>query len=106
MSDTTALETVAQEAARRRTFAIIAHPDAGQDHADGEAAAEGRRHPAGRRVRAKGNARRTRSDWMKIEQDRGISVATSVMTFERAGVVFNLLDTPGHEDFSRTPTAR
>ncbi|MCX7677465.1 MAG: peptide chain release factor 3, partial [Alteraurantiacibacter sp.] len=51
-------------------------------------------------VRAKGNARRTRSDWMKIEQDRGISVATSVMTFERAGVVFNLLDTPGHEDFS------
>ena len=60
-------------------------------------------------VRAKGNARRTRSDWMKIEQERGISVATSVMTFERAGMVFNLLDTPGHEDFSedtyRTLTA-
>ena len=60
-------------------------------------------------MRAKGNARRTRSDWMKIEQDRGISVATSVMTFERGGLVFNLLDTPGHEDFSedtyRTLTA-
>ena len=60
-------------------------------------------------VRAKGERRRTRSDWMGIERDRGISVVTSVMTFEHAGCVFNLLDTPGHEDFSedtyRTLTA-
>jgi peptide chain release factor 3 len=51
-------------------------------------------------VRAEGEHRRTCSDWMGIERDRGISVVTSAMTFEHAGCVFNLLDTPGHEDFS------
>ena len=60
-------------------------------------------------VKAKGDRRRTRSDWMAIERARGISVVTSVMTFEYGGAVFNLLDTPGHEDFSdhtyRTLTA-
>ena len=60
-------------------------------------------------MRAKGERRRTRSDWMSIERERGISVVTSVMTFEYDGCVFNLLDTPGHEDFSedtyRTLTA-
>src|ERR687893_545185 len=65
-------------------------------------------HLAGE-VKAKGERRRARSDWMKIEQQRGISVTTSVMTFEYGGCTFNLLDTPGHEDFSedtyRTLTA-
>ena len=65
-------------------------------------------HVAGA-VKARGEARRARSDWMKIEQQRGISVTTSVMHFEYGGAVFNLLDTPGHEDFSedtyRTLTA-
>src|SRR5689334_15230298 len=65
-------------------------------------------HLAGE-VKAKGERRRARSDWMKIEQQRGISVTTSVMTFEHLGKTFNLLDTPGHEDFSedtyRTLTA-
>lgn len=60
-------------------------------------------------VKARGERRRTRSDWMQIEQQRGISVTTSVMTFEYDGVTYNLLDTPGHEDFSedtyRTLTA-
>ena len=60
-------------------------------------------------MRAKANRRQTRSDWMGIERERGISVVTSVMTFEYADCVFNLLDTPGHEDFSedtyRTLTA-
>jgi peptide chain release factor 3 len=60
-------------------------------------------------VAARGEARRTRSDWMKIERERGISVSSSVMMFEHRGLVFNLLDTPGHEDFSedtyRTLTA-
>jgi small GTP-binding protein len=59
--------------------------------------------------RARGENRRTRSDWMKIERERGISVSASVMTFDHAGLMFNLLDTPGHEDFSedtyRTLTA-
>src|SRR5262249_36118333 len=60
-------------------------------------------------VKAKRDRRATRSDWMNIERERGISVVTSVMTFEYDGAVFNLLDTPGHEDFSedtyRTLTA-
>ena len=101
--------TIAREAARRRTFAIIAHPDAGKTTLTERLLLRGGAIQLAGAVRAKGNARRTRSDWMKIEQDRGISVATSVMTFERGGLVFNLLDTPGHEDFSedtyRTLTA-
>jgi peptide chain release factor 3 len=100
---------VSREAARRRTFAIIAHPDAGKTTLTERLLLRGGAIQLAGQVRAKGNARRTRSDWMKIEQDRGISVATSVMTFERGGLVFNLLDTPGHEDFSedtyRTLTA-
>ena len=97
------------EASRRRSFAIIAHPDAGKTTLTEKLLLRGGAIQLAGAVRAKGQARRTRSDWMKIEQDRGISVATSVMTFERDGVVFNLLDTPGHEDFSedtyRTLTA-
>ena len=100
---------VAAEAARRRSFAIIAHPDAGKTTLTEKLLLKGGAIQLAGQVRAKGNARRTRSDWMKIEQERGISVATSVMTFEKDGVVFNLLDTPGHEDFSedtyRTLTA-
>lgn len=93
----------------RRTFAIIAHPDAGKTTlTERLLLAGGAIHAAGV-VKARGDARRARSDWLKIEQQRGISVTSSVMTFERDGLVFNLLDTPGHEDFSedtyRTLTA-
>ncbi|WP_191082836.1 peptide chain release factor 3 [Roseococcus microcysteis] len=99
----------ALQSARRRTFAIIAHPDAGKTTLTEKLLLKGGAIQLAGAVRAKGNARRTRSDWMKIEQDRGISVATSVMTFERDNLIFNLLDTPGHEDFSedtyRTLTA-
>jgi peptide chain release factor 3 len=99
----------AAEAARRRTFAIISHPDAGKTTlTESLLLAGGAIHLAGV-VAARGQARRTRSDWMKIERERGISVSASVMTFEHQGLVFNLLDTPGHEDFSedtyRTLTA-
>ncbi|MEM1400675.1 MAG: peptide chain release factor 3 [Pseudomonadota bacterium] len=106
----TAADTpLAREAARRRTFAIISHPDAGKTTLTENLLLRGGAiHLAGQ-VRARGERRRTRSDWMKIEQARGISVTTSVMTFDRDGVMFNLLDTPGHEDFSedtyRTLTA-
>lgn len=99
----------AQQAARRRSFAIIAHPDAGKTTLTEQLLLKGGAIQLAGAVRAKGNRRRTRSDWMAIEQDRGISVATSVMTFEWQDLVFNLLDTPGHEDFSedtyRTLTA-
>jgi len=93
----------------RRTFAIISHPDAGKTTLTEKLLLQGGAiHLAGE-VKARGAARRARSDWMKIEQQRGISVTSSVMTFERNGVTFNLLDTPGHEDFSedtyRTLTA-
>ena len=94
---------------KRRVFAIISHPDAGKTTlTENMLLAAGAIHQAGQ-VAARGQARRTQSDWMKIEQERGISVSSSVMTFEHADLIFNLLDTPGHEDFSedtyRTLTA-
>ncbi|MXO70653.1 peptide chain release factor 3 [Alteraurantiacibacter buctensis] len=93
----------------RRTFAIISHPDAGKTTLTEKLLLQGGAiHLAGE-VKARGQARRARSDWMKIEQQRGISVTSSVMTFEKNGITFNLLDTPGHQDFSedtyRTLTA-
>ncbi len=101
--------TPAEEIARRRTFAIISHPDAGKTTLTERLLRAGGAIQLAGNVRAKGERRRTRSDWMGIERDRGISVVTSVMTFEYGGCVFNLLDTPGHEDFSedtyRTLTA-
>ena len=99
----------AEEIARRRTFAIISHPDAGKTTLTERLLRAGGAIQMAGNVRAKGERRRTRSDWMGIERERGISVVTSVMTFEYAGCIYNLLDTPGHEDFSedtyRTLTA-
>jgi peptide chain release factor 3 len=99
----------AAEAARRRTFAIISHPDAGKTTLTENLLLAGGAIRAAGAVRARGENRRTRSDWMKIERERGISVSASVMTFDHNGLMFNLLDTPGHEDFSedtyRTLTA-
>jgi peptide chain release factor 3 len=93
----------------RRTFAIISHPDAGKTtitekllHASGAIRLAGQ-------VKARGERRRTQSDWMEIEQARGISISSSVMTFDCRNLTYNLLDTPGHQDFSedtyRTLTA-
>ncbi|HEX8579685.1 MAG TPA: peptide chain release factor 3 [Allosphingosinicella sp.] len=95
--------------AERRTFAIISHPDAGKTTLTEKLLYfAGAIHEAGE-VRARGDRRRARSDWMQIEQQRGISVTSSVMTFEVGNILFNLLDTPGHQDFSedtyRTLTA-
>src|SRR5512146_1042119 len=95
MSD--ALKT---EASRRRTFAIISHPDAGKTTLTEHLLLLGGAIHAAGRVKARGEARRAKSDWMKIEQERGISVTSAVMTFEYGGAAFNLLATPGHEDFS------
>ena len=94
---------------RRRTFAIISHPDAGKTTLTEKLLLFGGAIQLAGEVKAKKNRVSTRSDWMGIEKERGISVVTSVMTFEYGGCVFNLLDTPGHEDFSedtyRTLTA-
>ena len=96
-------------AASRRTFAIISHPDAGKTTLTERLLLfAGAIHLAGH-VKARGDRRRTQSDWMEIERNRGISISSSVMTFEREGITYNLLDTPGHQDFSednyRTLTA-
>jgi peptide chain release factor 3 len=100
---------LAGEIERRRTFAIISHPDAGKTTLTEKLLLFGGAIQLAGHVKAKRNRRSTQSDWMAIERERGISVVTSVMTFEYGGHVFNLLDTPGHEDFSedtyRTLTA-
>jgi len=85
---------------QRRTFAIISHPDAGKTTLTEKMLLFGGAIQLAGAVRARGDQRRTRSDWMKVERDRGISVTTSVMTFEWDDKTFNLLDTPGHQDFS------
>ncbi|HEX2364082.1 MAG TPA: peptide chain release factor 3, partial [Bradyrhizobium sp.] len=108
-SDSPSRSPLSSEVARRRTFAIISHPDAGKTTLTEKLLLFGGAINLAGQVKAKGERRNTRSDWMKIERERGISVVTSVMTFEFDGLVFNLLDTPGHEDFSedtyRTLTA-
>ena len=97
------------EVAKRRTFAIIAHPDAGKTTLTEKLLLFGGAIQLAGAVKARGDRRRATSDWMKVERERGISVTTSVMTFDYADCTFNLLDTPGHEDFSedtyRTLTA-
>src|SRR6056297_2931693 len=97
------------EIARRRTFAIISHPDAGKTTLTEKFLLYGGAIQMAGQVRAKGEARRTRSDFMKMEQDRGISVSASAMSFDFGTFRFNLVDTPGHSDFSedtyRTLTA-
>ena len=98
-----------REIARRRTFAIISHPDAGKTTMTEKLLLFGGAiHLAGA-VKAKKNQKSATSDWMAIEKERGISVSTAVMTFEYRGLQLNLLDTPGHNDFSedtfRTLTA-
>lgn len=85
---------------RRRTFAIISHPDAGKTTLTEKLLLFGGAIQMAGEVKARGERRRARSDWMKVEQERGISVASSVMTFDYEDHTFNLLDTPGHEDFS------
>jgi peptide chain release factor 3 len=95
--------------AQRRTFAIISHPDAGKTTLTEKLLLFGGAIQMAGAVKARGEQRRAHSDWMKVERERGISVASSVMTYDYAGCTFNLLDTPGHEDFSedtyRTLTA-
>ncbi|MET0596817.1 MAG: peptide chain release factor 3 [Mesorhizobium sp.] len=102
-------EGLASAVARRRTFAIISHPDAGKTTLTEKLLLFGGAIQLAGEVKAKKDRMQTRSDWMKIERERGISVVTSVMTFEYGDHVFNLLDTPGHEDFAddtyRTLTA-
>ena len=103
------MDQLAAEIARRRTFAIISHPDAGKTTLTEKLLLFGGAIQLAGEVKARGDRRRARSDWMEIEKERGISVSSAVMSFEHGGFAFNLLDTPGHQDFSedtyRTLTA-
>jgi peptide chain release factor 3 len=97
------------EVARRRTFAIISHPDAGKTTLTEKLLLYAGAVDLAGAVRARKNQRRATSDWMALEQERGISITTTALQFEHDGYVLNLLDTPGHQDFSedtyRTLTA-
>ncbi|MEQ8269629.1 peptide chain release factor 3 [Algiphilus sp.] len=103
------MASVAQEVARRRTFAIISHPDAGKTTLTEKILLFGGAIQMAGTVKGRKSDRHATSDWMKLEQQRGISVTTSVMQFPYRDKIMNLLDTPGHEDFSedtyRTLTA-
>jgi peptide chain release factor 3 len=92
--------SAAAEIARRRTFAIISHPDAGKTTLTEKFLLYGNAiHLAGA-VKDRKNQRATTSDWMELERQRGISISSTVLQFDYAGYAVNLLDTPGHKDFS------
>ncbi|HTH97793.1 MAG TPA: peptide chain release factor 3 [Stellaceae bacterium] len=103
-------DILADTIAKRRTFAIISHPDAGKTTLTEKLLLFGGAIQQAGEVKARGEGRRNaRSDWMAVERERGISVSSAVMTFAWEDLIFNLLDTPGHQDFSedtyRTLTA-
>ncbi len=102
-------QELAKETARRRTFAIISHPDAGKTTITEKLLLFGQVIQQAGTVKGRGSDRHAVSDWMAMEKERGISVTTSVMQFPYKERMVNLLDTPGHEDFSedtyRTLTA-
>ena len=88
------------EIKRRRTFAIISHPDAGKTTLTEKFLLYGGAIAQAGQVKGKKNTRAAVSDWMEIEKQRGISVTSSVLQFQYGGFCINILDTPGHQDFS------
>ncbi|MDL2295131.1 GTP-binding protein, partial [Ruminococcaceae bacterium OttesenSCG-928-D13] len=92
--------TTEQQIQRRRTFAIISHPDAGKTTLTEKLLLYGGAINLAGTVKGKKNTRHAVSDWMEIEKQRGISVTSSVLQFEYEGCCVNILDTPGHQDFS------
>ena len=93
-------EEVKEQIAKRRTFAIISHPDAGKTTLTEKFLLYGGAINQAGSVKGKATARHAVSDWMEIEKERGISVTSSVLQFNYGGYCINILDTPGHQDFS------
>ncbi|WP_462326817.1 peptide chain release factor 3 [Desulfobaculum sp.] len=100
MSNTALANEIRREVAKRRTFGIISHPDAGKTTLTEKLLLFGGAIQMAGTVKSRKASRHAVSDWMKMEQERGISVTSSVMKFEHKGYEINLLDTPGHADFS------
>ena len=101
LEPTTATDlALATEAARRRTFAIISHPDAGKTTLTEKLLLYAGAVELAGSVRARANRRHSTSDWLAIERERGITVTSTALQFDHNGCTFNLLDTPGHQDFS------
>jgi len=100
MSESSYPADLLRDVARRRTFAIISHPDAGKTTLTEKLLLFGGAILMAGTVKARKSARHATSDWMEVEKQRGISVTSSVMQFDYAGHTINLLDTPGHQDFS------
>ena len=96
----TSNENLEQATAQRRTFAIISHPDAGKTTLTEKLLLYGNAIELAGNVRAKRNQLNTTSDWMAMERERGISISSTILQFPYQGFVINLLDTPGHQDFS------
>ena len=94
------MNNLQKEIARRRTFGIISHPDAGKTTLTEKLLLYGGAIQMAGAVKARKTSRHATSDWMAMEQERGISVTTSVMKFHYRDFEINLLDTPGHQDFS------
>src|SRR5678809_1455598 len=94
------MTSTGQETARRRTFAIISHPDAGKTTLTEKLLLFGGAIQMAGTVKGRKATRHATSDWMRLEQQRGISITSSVLQFPYQGRIVNLLDTPGHEDFS------
>ncbi|MYK85915.1 MAG: GTP-binding protein, partial [Synechococcus sp. SB0669_bin_7] len=89
-----------QAVARRRNFAIISHPDAGKTTLTEKLLLYGGAIQQAGAVRSRGEQRRVTSDWMELEKQRGISITSTVLQFDYGAHTINLLDTPGHQDFS------
>ena len=94
------IDNIYQEVNKRRNFAIISHPDAGKTTLTEKLLLYGGAIQQAGAVKARGNQRKATSDWMEIEKQRGISITSTVLQFEYEESVVNLLDTPGHQDFS------
>ena len=94
------MSTIKEEIERRRTFAIISHPDAGKTTLTEKFLLYGGAINTAGSVKGKANAKHAVSDWMEIEKERGISVTSSILQFNFDGYCINILDTPGHQDFS------
>ena len=94
------INRISHEVNKRRNFAIISHPDAGKTTLTEKLLLYGGAIQQAGAVKARGNQRKATSDWMEIEKQRGISITSTVLQFEYEESVINLLDTPGHQDFS------